>query len=685
MAKLLRRTLSLAVLHQSLNDFTVIASSGSSSGSSSCTLCLQTPDIPKPQHIATSDGKTCEQLSVEAQAYSLDDDRCLSHYQLLGYTECGCDLIMPDDHSPPSNDQMCTLCHDGSIPSSSDSITFDSDPNTSTTCTQAIDYLHFYHQTSVSCNNFQYKGVVNCGCPLYTINPQSDPACSLCANDGEKVSDSDRKIFTLNDPTGTTCGIMEFILAADIDGLYNNGTCSDLQTYFGPLCPCEFGARAPIVTPQITRSPTPIPTTTYPSSGPTMIPSRPPITQQPSNSTDNPSPSPSSRESSIPTMSRNESPSTEPSHHPTKEHSQHPSSRPTYLPTISLAPSVSPTTIFDKKANCTALTKGIKPLVTSVSERVDYELIFDLVLKAKKDSTSGRMGTYETARKGLQEAFQQKISPIAAGCDESDGNSLQDKIHFVEMEEMKSIAEMGCRSSNLPENSSNLDLDIWCVPVSSTINIYYSSIKSRKRRRLNQATVKAYVEEIVNDEFPELALSVSGVFDAALASDTNNTGSGGSNLKSSPAMNVGIAVGLGCSFALIIAIGIVARERRKDNSAETTHIIAGTHIRSDDSISDNPTISSGRRGMMMGWEGSISDRSNNDTRSDVSSKRSQSVHTDDHSRGLETRHRIHDASYLPASVLKDLLGTEDVEGISIGEDNDGLSFAPYDEVNNVHM
>jgi len=94
------------------------------------------------------------------------------------------------------------------------------------------------------------------------------------------------------------------------------------------------------------------------------------------------------------------------------------------------------------------------------------------------------------------------------------------------------------------------------------------------------------------------------------------------------------------------------------------------HIRSDDSVSNSPTMSSGRGARATGtggWDEAIQSESDSSSRSDAfsesSSRRSftaQSEEASEYLNGIEAQKDSptsiqEDSTYLPSSVLKDLL------------------------------
>jgi len=673
-----------------------------------CTLCLQTANLPSPDGQATADGKTCSEIAEDAKLYTKNDDVCLSYYQMIGFTECGCGTIIPEDYKHPQMEERCDLCIDGemsSIYSSFKHADFDSDANSKITCGQASSYLQTYHLTPETCETFQYNGVVNCGCsPM--ISHLEHVSCPLCGLDRQVIIEPNKSVFH-QEHNNATCGIMEFILAVDTDAQYSSTTCSELQDFFRPDCcgdgdlgeEIESNSNAPSVLVIPSQIPSVMPVTeksssltSSPSDKKTSQPSHNHVSPPSDNYSSAPSilSSSSKRPSIQPSLDKQTlspldkftlSPSDQNTSPPSDQHSSQPSIsfapvvRPSNQPSISNKPSTSPTSIIDKEVNCDDLEEGIMPKVDGVAEMIVYSMYFDLIFEQEAGFDFDLTKTFEDWRERLHQSFDRTVSLIASGCRGESSNSVKEKIHYVNIGDIEIITDTSCIQNSLPENSSNLD--IRCLSVSSNIKISFSSETKLKRRRLEEPDVKIYVQNIIKTNFPVISPNVIGVYNAIIVGNPKINMSDDSNFSSGNM--IGLYVGFGCGFALIVAAVIMVNGRSKGYREGARNIIREAHIRSDDSISDNPTILSGRRGMMMGWEGSISDQ-----HSEGSSRMSFSVHHDDASNGVEVRkmspYQLNESSYLPASVIRDLLGTDNIDGISIGDDNEGLSIADDDLV-----
>jgi len=136
----------------------------SSVKSQECNLCLGGLDtIPDAYLMRPAlDGKTCQILGFEAMYYNANDDNCLQHYHLVGYTVCGCE----PPPSPPI--RSCSLCMDGRAPPDLHSF-FDDDLRT---CGYINRFLQLFPQNPEACHSFHLRGIEKCGCP--NLLPQSD-------------------------------------------------------------------------------------------------------------------------------------------------------------------------------------------------------------------------------------------------------------------------------------------------------------------------------------------------------------------------------------------------------------------------------------------------------------------------------------------------------------------------------
>jgi hypothetical protein len=691
--------LSLALLHETI--------------AQPCSMCGNNGDehdiqLVSPHTVALKDGTTCEQLVFEVELYDESDDICASFYQVVGFATCGCSESpnngtneAPEFGAMPRQ-SYCHLCYDGSLPDPNAIF----DANTLVTCGKVEDYLQInVAQSEEVCDVIQYQGVVNCGCPY---SPIPAPTCSLCKQEGETVLNVHE--LAESGEKGTTCGAMEYKLAMDREDQINEKTCSALQHHFSSKCNCgkvmrdEFSSvntttvASPSESPSIlvSNSPTNIATdessiepTFVSSSQPTLLPSEAssylPSVIPSIKGSSQPSIEGSSLPSSSPTKLPSTRPSIVPSSKPTFEGSMPPtlSSSPSYLPsmnpTLTNAPSFSPSSILDRTENCTALENGIFPDVQNKAENLVVKFAFNLWVEYQQELDLSV--NYPVLRSKLMDAFGRKISCIAAGCTNSTRRlgalhmDAEEKIFYVEMTEFLEGVDVTCAEADVPVESS---ATVVCIPILSSYTVYFSSLDSDNGATdLAAANVDAYITNIVQNEFSVLVQSVPGIYNGTIVDEFKGTWF--ANERSSSGSKVAIGVGVGCSLVALLALGIVVRGRQ-DTSLETKGMFGEGQIRSDDSISDNPTISSGRRAQMTGWEGSLADESFAD---DLSSQYSRQIISSKRvSDGMDDKraipYQLRESSYLPCSVLRDLLGDDDGD-LSIGTRyNDDLSLDPVD-------
>lgn len=195
------------------------------------------------------------------------------------------------------------------------------------------------------------------------------------------------------------------------------------------------------------------------------------------------------------------------------------------------------------------------------------------------------------------------------------------------------------------------------------------------------------VQTVFKNELKDLPNEVSSIEIIEFSSDKtivdkntpiNQFGSGNGNNSLSSSTKALIGVAIACSLLIIAAILIIRRGRNKTTQrqgtnysqvVETTGIIPDRHIRSDDSVSNSPTMSSGARvgtGVAGGWDDAAHSEgsSRSGSASDTSSRPSFAIQLDEASQashGIEaSRSSLYDdkgysRTYLPSSVLKDLL------------------------------
>ena len=275
-----------------------------------CLLCgSQNQVLQKPNEIALQDGTTCAQLGILAESHSETDAVC-ALYQIIGFNSCGC--------PPPIESEAphCTLCPDGGAPIL-DAV-YDRDENIK--CSQVEEYLQRGPQSDESCDAIQYTGVLNCGCSPPSVD---NPVCNLCKNPDDRVTNPDTIVAGTSH--GSTCGLIEFVLATDVEKMYDETSCIKLQKYFSPRCLCTV-----------------IPDTSSPSAKPSIARSTAPSRSPRASYSNTPSNSPSLQGSNAPSMSKSTVPSDSPSWIPSTLSSVFPSWAPSAIP--STAPSLTSST-----------------------------------------------------------------------------------------------------------------------------------------------------------------------------------------------------------------------------------------------------------------------------------------------------------------------------------------------------
>lgn len=659
---------------------------------SSCSLCPDGSPISDKytKTRALIDGTTCGQLENQAQQIDSNNPQCASFYQLIGFATCGClatDQAGSTQETLPFETSECQLCLDGSVPNPN--LMYDS--NTRVSCKQVQEYLDIYmEQTRQVCSVIQYQAVVNCGCP-FTL--PKNPSCPLCKNENERVSNPNA--LTEATVKVATCGVMEYILAVDIQQQYNGETCSTLQNYFSSKCTCSPMSKNQEI--DMTSSfPSVSPVEDINSGGPTIVstdgssvrPSWTPTSQSTNIPSQTQSATPTSSPSAVPSIRPSVHPSWSPSRQPSMAPSRQASSSPSTSsfpsfgpsgePTSSQLPSLVPTSILDMKPNCTALEKGIVPNVEVMAKSLSVDYYFHVWFDT--NGTFDASSNYDALESGFMNLFDRTISYVAAGCDNEIGFDNTEKIHFVRMNELSVIPNAVCGDKTMMEDTPS---SVTCAPMNSNVTVFYSTVDTmQSRRKLNEAgNVKAYVTAIIDQELPSMSQNISGVYSIGRV-DENDIVRNVDSERLTSGTKAAIAVAVSCSLVAVMAIGILTR-RKKETSPETSEIYPGTMLRSDDSISDNPTLSSGGRAQMTGWAGSVTD-----SRSDGSSRysyRTHSVKASDASDGVSNSkaapYRLSESSYLPSYVLRDLLGEDDADlSIDTRDRDDDLSIDHGDTI-----
>ena len=207
-----------------------------------------------------------------------------------------------------------------------------------------------------------------------------------------------------------------------------------------------------------------------------------------------------------------------------------------------------------------------------------------------------------------------------------------------------------------------------CLVTQGRFHIMYSTIDTNETivRRLETSMANKIIN-LMNEKVADGSVRVDGLRGVRVETTTyrdldgsiNGAESGNSSNTTGHGNKIAIGVGVGCAFMGLIALGIIVRDRKKANeSSEREELIILRHIRSDDSVSNSPSgLSAGR------WGTSVKSGSDVDSSSEVSSRPSFSVQLDDASQGLEATKNGKpstkgESSYLPSSVLQDLLTSE---------------------------
>ena len=239
-------------------------------------------------------------------------------------------------------------------------------------------------------------------------------------------------------------------------------------------------------------------------------------------------------------------------------------------------------------------------------------------------------------------------------------------------------------------NNDKLETGLKCFVIEGTFNIFYTTIQNTESSSSSLSesiNLIQMVQNVFQSELKNLPNELDSIKNIEFSSDkttvdkntpVNQFGGGSGNNSLSSSTKAFIAVGVVCSSLIVVAILIIRRGRNKSNNrqgtnysqvGETTGMIPDRHIRSDDSVSNSPTMSSGARvaaGVAGGWDDAAHSEgsSRSGSASDTSSRPSFAVQLDEASQashGIEaSRSSLYNDSgyastYLPSSVLKDLL------------------------------
>ena len=339
-----------------------------------CTLCHGTNSIPHPNDIALPGKSKCLDVAMEALLSETSPDHCISYYQYIGYTKCGCD--------PPATTSGagCSLCPNGGQVTLPDA---QIDVVTGTTCSQAEDFLRIFDINHESCASFQEDALERCGCfsdnepPQQQTTCRDDPNFRLLINveknrwepcswiddafgEGDVLFRRSKQCWkpdvkaACRRACGECCGdnkshsfdvfVNNELQSVGCDWLTENPAMCDIKKATCPdscgecIYPTNPPAVSPIASPTLkpTKNPTAKPTTSptaSPTANPTKVPTRLPTSKPTKDPTVRPAVKPSMAPTRAPTSSPSKGPSVSPSLSPTEKTSRNPTINPTNGPT----------------------------------------------------------------------------------------------------------------------------------------------------------------------------------------------------------------------------------------------------------------------------------------------------------------------------------------------------------------
>ena len=233
-------------------------------------------------------------------------------------------------------------------------------------------------------------------------------------------------------------------------------------------------------------------------------------------------------------------------------------------------------------------------------------------------------------------------------------------------------------------NNNNIPSGSKCNTAKGTFEIHYvssSANESNNKTDIIISTVLTLFENKINHLVTDDLTLLNSITIGSSESNNDRQNSTVTSVVDVPIFSINtplIIVAVVSSTLIAVAMLIILRWRMKSDDyqqrsskyshvIDTNGIVPDRHIRSDDSVSNSPTMSSGGRGataMAGGWDDAIrSEGSQSDSNSDTSSRPSFTVQLEEaaqYSQGIEasrnsTFYQTDTASYLPSSVLKDLL------------------------------
>lgn len=344
----------------------------------SCSLCYDETTIIDPNQVALVDGKTCGELSLQANFISDNDPLCFEYYRYMGYTKCGCGPLFTNnvyhEYNPNTSFSMvtqCSICGDGKEvdwTNSLEPVIFEDLGET--TCLEAQEYASFYSIDTPLCDSFQSISKKQCDCiDIFSELPSLMPS------------------------TGPT-------KQASVQPSSNPTLVSSNEPSFYPTSQ-----------PSISQSPTLSPTLSQTS--------QPSISQSPSLS---------------PTLSSN------------------PSTYPTQI--ASSAPSIEPTTFYDRNVNCTEIENGILPSqsILNNDKMNQVKAVYNLDLSLRPSALveiAASPSTLDAILYDLQSMFRKLVSmSVIDSCNVSD--EIQNRM-------MQSLSDVN-NSSISNYNGTTIDL-----------------------------------------------------------------------------------------------------------------------------------------------------------------------------------------------------------------------------------
>ncbi|GFH45261.1 predicted protein [Chaetoceros tenuissimus] len=427
------------------------------------------------------------------------------------------------------------------------------DEFTGVTCGEVERFLSFHPTSTEICDYIQYRGVVNCGC---FSKPVENISCRLCKNENETILNRFQKV-TLANEKESTCGALEFILAMDIDNEFDAETCDVFQSHFEDICLCGTEFNETNVPYDISSSPT-----LAPSIIQSMVPSQ-------SMTNDHTKMVPSRRPSF----------SVAPSSYfkPNLSHEK-----------PSITSSTSPTSILERDPNCTALQGGVIPSAYHFASRLEMDIRLNIFLT--KDNDISEDDLFIILR-NIERDFTRYFSLVFSGCKKirrklSSSSQWTKRILFFQLENATHMHDFNCAKTNLV-----LDMNekAHCRPIKATGVVYFwvSEVFDDIEEEI-QKLVQSTIEEL----FPSLVDSIPSLTAGELVTKFSLTLN--SSEKNMRGRNIVIGIGIASVTIALISAVVVLRRTKEDSTSVTTKIIPESHLRSDDSIS-NDTFPSNER------------------------------------------------------------------------------------------